>query len=87
MKNDPNENWIKCNDKFPDPYVFVLVFANNKGTGESKAFSIARWDGNKWKFINHSPPMPNYGAWLDIEYNMDSEHVTHWMRLPKTPEE
>lgn len=79
--------WISLKDRLPEIYDFVLVYANNKGTGEPKPMSIARWNNSKWEFINHSPPMPNYGAWMDIEYNMDYDDITHWMPLPKPPKD
>jgi hypothetical protein len=78
-------DWISIKERLPDLYSNVLVFADNKGTNEPKPYSIAMWIGDKWDFINHSPPMPNYGAWQDIGYNMDSEDVTHWMHLPNPP--
>jgi len=77
--------WISVKDKLPELYDFVLVFADNQGTNEPKPFSIARWESEKWEFINHSPLMPNYGAYMEMEYNMDSEDVTHWMPLPQPP--
>ncbi len=77
--------WIRSSDRLPDLYDFVLVFADNKGTGEPRPISIARWDSEKWEFINNPPSFPSYGAWMDIEYNMDSEDITHWMPLPKIP--
>jgi len=79
--------WIECSDRLPDFYNNVLVFANNKGTGEPKPYSIAMYTGDNWDFINHSPPMPNYGAWQDIGYTMVSDDVTHWMSLPKPPKD
>lgn len=78
-------DWIKCTDRLPDIYDFVLVFADNQGTNEPKPFSIARHNDDKWEFINHTAPMPNYGAYMDMEYNMDSDDVTHWMPLPEFP--
>lgn len=77
--------WINAKDRLPDLYNFVLVFANNQGTDEPKPFSIARWNGTEWEFINHDILMPNYGAWMDIEYDMDSDDITHWMPLPEAP--
>lgn len=77
--------WISVKDKLPELYDFVMVFANNLGTNEPKPMSIGRWDGEKWEFVNHASPMPNYGAYMDIEYLMDSDDVTHWMPLPNPP--
>ncbi len=80
--------WISVKDRFPEKYDFVLVFANNKGTNEPKPISIARInDVFEWEFCNHRSPMPNYGAYMDIEYDMDSDDITHWMLLPKPPKD
>lgn len=79
--------WIKCSDRMPELYDFVLVFADNKGTGEPKPMSIARFDGDGWCFINENKRFGSMGAWMDIEYHMDGNDITHWMPLPKPPEE
>lgn len=79
--------WIKCSEIMPELYDFVLVFANNKGTGEPKPMSIARFEGDIWNFVNHMRDYPNYGAWMDIGYVMDEEDITHWMPLPEKPKE
>ncbi len=80
--------WIKCSERLPELYDFVLVFADNKGTGEPRPFSIARRNSSdNWEFINNDNVMPNYGSWMDIEYPMDSDDVTHWMPLPQPPKE
>ena len=80
--------WIKCSEKLPELYAYVLVLADNKGTGEPKPISIAMLDNeNNWDFVNHTKTMSNYGVWMDIEYVMDEEDITHWMLLPKLPKE
>lgn len=79
--------WIDCNDKMPLIYDYVLVFANNQGTNEPKPMMIARWNSHKWEFVNDSLLMPSNGAWMDIEYPIDSDNVTHWMPLPKGPKD
>lgn len=87
--------WIKCGDKLPDLYTYVLVLADNQGTDEPKPISIAKLTSYSlgsefyicdWEFSNHIPVMPNYGAWHDMDYTMNSDHVTHWMPLPKPPQ-
>jgi len=78
--------WINIKIKLPDLYEYVLVLANNQGTDEPKPISIARietYNGN-WKFFNHSPCMPDFGVYMDIEYDIDSEKITHWMPLPNS---
>lgn len=80
-------NWIKCSDKMPELYIYVLVFADNKVLGDIKPYCIARWNGDRWGFVNADPLETCCGAWVDIEYPMDTDDVTHWMPLPKPPEE
>lgn len=81
-------NWLKCTVSMPEIYDYVLVFADNKGTGEPRPISIARlYDQGKWEFCNKAPVMPNYGAYMDMEYPMDVDDITHWMPLPPKPEE
>ena len=79
--------WISIKERLPDTYNYVIVFADNQGTNEPKPYSIAMWEGDKWHFINHNDLFPNYGACLDIGYNMDSDDVTHWMLLPAGPKD
>ncbi len=83
------DQWISIKDALPELYDFVIVFADNKGTDEPKPMSIARIDTLEphWEFVNQAPCMPNYGVYMDIEYSMDSEHVTHWMPLPEFPKD
>ena len=81
-------NWINVKDRLPDVYDFVLVLADNQGTGEPKPINIARLDNHKnWEFCNKAPGMPHYGAYMDIEYPMDIDHITHWAELPALPKE
>jgi hypothetical protein len=35
-----------------------------------------------WEFLGEG----GVGAWMDIEYSMEREDITHWMPLPKPPE-
>ena len=77
----PLNEWIKCCDRLPELFDFVLVFADNKGTGEPKPISIARWEGDKWIFLGTLEE----GAWMDIEYSMETEDITHWMKFPSLP--
>ena len=77
------DSWISVKDKLPDEYDFVLVIAYNNGTGEPKPISIARIDDDsEWDFCNRDACMSCYGAWMDIEYIMHVDDITHWMPLP-----
>ena len=76
--------WISVTDRFPLLYDFVLVFANNRGSSEPKPISIARIISEmpiKWDFLG----MLEVGAYMDIEYGIDSDNITHWMPLPEEP--
>jgi hypothetical protein len=81
-------DWISVLDKLPPVYDFVLVFANNLGSGEPKPISIARIDiSGSWEFMGDVEKFGAVGAYMDIEYEMDEYQITHWMPLPKTLEE
>lgn len=81
-------NWIKVEDQLPEPYDFVLVYANNQGTNEPKPISIARIVNQFgiWDFLGMGPN-DSVGAYMDIEYGIESKDVTHWMKLPNKPSE
>jgi hypothetical protein len=80
--------WKECKNEFPCIYDFVLVCTKNKGTNEPKPISIARIDANnQWEFCNEEPCMPCYGAYMDIEYPMNIDEITHWMPLPNPPKD
>lgn len=74
--------WIKCSDRMPDLYQWVLVCDSPKGTGEPRCIDIYRWDGEKWDYI--SDDTSNSPTFSDILYCMSE--VTHWMPLPEKPE-
>jgi len=78
-------NWIKVDESLPDIYDFVLVCADNEGTNEPKPITIARYDGEKWEFIDKTPLIQTTGAHMDIEYSIDIDDITHWMKLPLMP--
>ncbi len=79
--------WIKVEDQLPELYDFVLVFADNKGSDEPKPIAIARLvnEYGLWDFLG-TQPQDSVGAYMDIEYGIDSDDITHWMPLPKPTE-
>jgi len=82
--------WISVETRLPDLYDYVLVCANNQGSSEPKPISIARIScagPNEWEFLNEAPLMPTSGAYMDIEYGLDQDEITHWMPLPPPPKE
>lgn len=74
--------WIKCSEKMPDLYQWVLVCNSPKGTGEPRSINIWRWDGNDWDCIDTSWNSPTFS---DIIYSMFTDEITHWMPLPLPP--
>lgn len=56
-----------------------------KGTNEPCPIAIARSTTTEWEFINQQPLIPNVGAYMDMEYEMEGDDITHWTPLPKPP--
>lgn len=84
--------WIDIKERLPEIYDFVLVCANFQGTGEPKPIQIARIvimenHSLQWHFLNEAPAVGAQGAWMDLYYPIDTEDITHWMPLPKPPED
>jgi hypothetical protein len=81
--------WISIKDRLPDIYDFALVFANNQGINEPKPVSIARLlpDLLTWQFMAQEEDEDGsaFGVYQDIEWEIDSKDITHWMPLPKFP--
>ncbi len=64
-------------------YDFVLVFANSLGTNEPRPISIGRISSKGiWVLLGKC----DLGAYMDIEYPIESEEITHWMPFPKLPD-
>jgi hypothetical protein len=77
-------NWIKCSERMPDLYQWVLVCNSPKGAGEPRCINIWRWDGTDWDSINVGHV--NSPTFSDITYDLYTDQVTHWMPLPKPPD-
>jgi hypothetical protein len=86
--------WIKCSERMPELYDFVLVCANFQGTGKTKPIQIARRT-----FYNNEDSKIEYwdfcgwicseidGACMDLVYPMARNDITHWLPLPKPPQD
>ena len=81
----PEEEWISVKDRLPDPYEKVLV-------------RLDHWAGvdTYLAFYDTERGWCDYGGYFDDGTNNDGEpltyktagvNVTHWMSLPKFPEE
>lgn len=79
--------WIKCSDRLPGLYDFVLVYATTLGTDEPKPITIARWNGKEWEFMANYIDKMGYGVYQDLEWEVDSTEITHWIELPEAPNE
>ncbi len=80
-------DWIKCSDRLPEVYCFVLVFADNQGTNEPKPISIARTNSHCfWEFLETNKRW-SYGTYMDISYPIDNDDITHWMPIPDIPKD
>lgn len=74
--------WIKCNDKMPEPYTFVLVFCQTL-TEQPSSYSLARYNnyGGFWEIIGNGE-----AVWSDLFWGInDDKEITHWMELPTPP--
>ena len=63
--------WIKCKDKFPQKGQKVLVF----------------YDNSCMTAVYGRDHEGNYKFYPDDDSNCDDEDITHWMTLPKDPNE
>jgi hypothetical protein len=83
--------WISVEDRLPEIYDFVLVFADKKGTNEPRPIGIARIvinhsEGHRysdWELLGDV----DQGAYQDMQYEIYSSEITHWMNLPSPPKE
>ncbi len=77
--------WISTNDQTPEEYMWVLVLAMNYEPSQPCPISLAMFRDDDWCFINDgfNNAVIHGDFWADI---MASD-ITHWMPLPKLPEE
>ena len=78
--------WICVKEKLPEPYTFVLTYSQMLGTNEPCPITIARWDTESWQTLCNEEEN-NACAKGDLFWATDSTEITHWMQLPKPPEE
>lgn len=75
--------WIKCTDRLPDEPGRYLVLLDRKAPdnlgGDERYVTILRFlDEGKFRLPVHMP------KWINDAIH---EEVTHWMALPKLPED
>jgi len=82
--------WIKCADKMPYDYDWVLVCRLAKGTGEPSFISIATYRDGMFLFDcdqQSGDQLMHYATsyWMDVRDHLESDEITHWMPLPEAP--
>lgn len=73
--------WIKCSDQMPEPYHFVLVYADQNAVNGEGSWSIARYERDCWNVIGKGESV----AHSDLFWGIDEGEITHWMPLPLPP--
>ena len=76
--------WIKCSDRLPDLYQWVLVTNSPKGTGEPRCINLFRLTDRNWESLSMIVESPTFS---DIIGDLFYEDVTHWMPLPQPPKD
>ncbi len=80
-------NWIDINAEKPPFHEWVLLFCDSQGKGEPKPITIGRLCPNmKWDFL----PCQGFsddiiGVCGELKWEVDVEHITHWMEFPRAP--
>lgn len=82
--------WIKCSNRMPIEYDWVLVCRLATGTGEPTFLSIATYREKQWLFdcTEIAAPQLSLSAtsyWSDLRNIIVSDEITHWMPLPMRP--
>jgi hypothetical protein len=77
--------WISVNKRLPNPYHYVLVYAQKEGT-EPCPISIARQFKGLWEMMSDED-QSNAVACGDLTWGMNADEITHWMPLPTPPKE
>jgi hypothetical protein len=77
-------DWIKIEDRLPEYYEYVLVYARKEGN-EPSPISIARQFKGVWEMMSDQD-QSNAIAHGDLTWGMDAEEITHWMPLPESPD-
>ena len=70
--------WISVKDSLPSLYDYVLVFEVPNSC--PSVISVARYTGKEWEHL-----YGGIGCYMDIQWEIDSEKITHWMELPWPP--
>jgi hypothetical protein len=74
----------------PAEYNWVLVCRKAIGTGEPTYISIATYREGEWQFdcTEFKPPQLGYSGtsyYSDLRNILDWDEITHWAKLPETP--
>ena len=74
-------NWISIKEKFPERCCeLYLIYGGPPGP---YLYSFATYEDNKWFILVGK----NQGYDFSGDYDFKPDFVTHWMPLPKPPED
>ena len=85
--NEPDDGWISVDERLPDRYDTVIVFAATKpeiGKVTRKVVDVSQYDSDGFEMMQKCSEYQIYEDthFADIDYI-----VTHWMPLPSAPKE
>jgi len=83
--------WVKCSERMPELDKWVMVHFKYTDNGHEVPFSFAfLWDENEGlreRSRKHKDKYPVSLAWEGLRYADECREVTHWMPLPRKPDE
>lgn len=71
-----NDDWVAVNERLPDENVLVLILCKNKAMFVGSCFKAKYENESRWKIRTA----------LSSTKLLNKGRVTHWMPLPKLPE-
>lgn len=72
-----NDGWVAVNERLPDEDVLVLILCKNKAMFVGSCFKANYENESRWKIRTA----------LSSTKLLNKGRVTHWMPLPKLPED
>ena len=72
--------WISVKDRLPETEGHYLVFY-----GDSGFLSLGVCDEKDCVYVAYLSQ--KHRAWWDVEFNKETQNITHWMPLPEAPKE
>lgn len=82
--------WISVEDRLPmqiPANIPTMDWVLVSSIDPPHPITIARWDGKNWEFLCTNESWAYAAMYGDCTTPFDLEDITHWMPLPKPPEE